>query len=288
MFGDTKRRLAVFLAVTAAIGIMTGCRGSQNVQSSARVDTSVKDTVKETEEETTKNSLYQVSTLNAVMQGYADSAMTSEAFLEYGDMGFGTLASTKGNMIVIDGRMYQIQADGSAAKASKEDGVSFGVITSIGEDAYTTDLTEMDMEGVMAELDGYIENHGKNRIYAAMIDGKFSQIQTQAGMAAPKTAEDEETAVQELEDSKGTIVAVWFPDYYSGLNTSGWHMYYLTSNRKTGGYAAGFTLNEAKVMISEVDGFSMMMPGDGDYQHLELSDQESESEIETETNMETE
>jgi acetolactate decarboxylase len=62
--------------------------------------------------------LFQVSTLEALKEGVFDGAMTIGALLEHGDFGLGTFDRLDGEMVVLDGVVYQVAADGSVHVAN--------------------------------------------------------------------------------------------------------------------------------------------------------------------------
>lgn len=61
-------------------------------------------------------SMYQVSTLQALSLGYSRGVISVEELLKHGDTGLGTFENVDGEMIVLDGICYQAAADGTAVK----------------------------------------------------------------------------------------------------------------------------------------------------------------------------
>src|SRR5512137_1292807 len=56
--------------------------------------------------------LYQVSTIDALMQGVFDGVEPVAELKKHGDFGIGTFDALDGEMIVLDGIVYQAKADG--------------------------------------------------------------------------------------------------------------------------------------------------------------------------------
>ena len=52
--------------------------------------------------------LFQYNTLGALMAGLYGGTMTVGELLEHGDLGLGTLDSIDGELIVLDGKAYQV------------------------------------------------------------------------------------------------------------------------------------------------------------------------------------
>ena len=57
--------------------------------------------------------LYQVSTLQALLQGDYYGAVSLDTLLQRGDTGLGTFDALDGEMVVLDGVAYQAAVDGS-------------------------------------------------------------------------------------------------------------------------------------------------------------------------------
>ena len=59
-----------------------------------------------------RETLYQVSTIDALMQGAYEGVQPVSEIRKHGDFGIGTFDALDGEMIVLDGTVYQAKADG--------------------------------------------------------------------------------------------------------------------------------------------------------------------------------
>ena len=59
------------------------------------------------------HTVFQVSTSGALVAGVYDREVSVETILRHGDFGLGTFANLDGEMVVLDGRVYQIQGSGA-------------------------------------------------------------------------------------------------------------------------------------------------------------------------------
>ena len=59
------------------------------------------------------DSMYQVSLMQAFMHGEYDGVITVGDLKKHGDIGLGTFEGVNGEMIILDGVVYQAAADGS-------------------------------------------------------------------------------------------------------------------------------------------------------------------------------
>src|ERR1700756_4573319 len=75
------------------------------------------------------HTVFQVSTSGALVAGVYDREVTVQAILEHGDFGLGTFANLDGEMVVLDGRVYQVQGSGRVSEAAPDAGAPFAVVT---------------------------------------------------------------------------------------------------------------------------------------------------------------
>lgn len=52
------------------------------------------------------------------------------------------------------------------------------------------------------------------------------------------------------EKIEGTLVCVYFPDYMDGINASGWHLHFISNDKKYGGHVFDFIMKSGKGHIS--------------------------------------
>src|SRR5246127_4326926 len=75
------------------------------------------------------HTVFQVSTSGALVAGVYDREVSVGTILEHGDFGLGTFANLDGEMVVLDGRAYQVQGTGRVSQAAGDPGAPFAVVT---------------------------------------------------------------------------------------------------------------------------------------------------------------
>ena len=58
------------------------------------------------------NTVTQTSTIDALLAGVYDGNLSCRELVHYGDMGIGTFDHLEGEMIIVNGAVYQVKADG--------------------------------------------------------------------------------------------------------------------------------------------------------------------------------
>src|SRR6266852_2306432 len=75
------------------------------------------------------HTLYQVSTATALVEGIYQGAVRVGTLREHGDLGLGTFEDLDGEMVVVDGRFFQVRSDGSVRECVDYVLSPFAVIT---------------------------------------------------------------------------------------------------------------------------------------------------------------
>jgi acetolactate decarboxylase len=210
------------------------------------------------------DTLFQISTINALMDGAYRGEMTIGQLKRHGDFGIGTLEALDGEMIALDKKFYQIKADGVAYPVPDTMTTPFAVITVFDKDKTVPVHTGMDYEEIQRYLDNLILD--KDIFYAVKIEGIFKYIKTRS---VPRQKEPypplieavKKQTVFEFNDVKGTVVGFWCPDFVKGgVNVPGYHFHFITADRKAGGHLLSCWIKDAVIDIDFTTEFYMLLP----------------------------
>ena len=210
---------------------------------------------------------YQVSTLQALALGFSKSVVTVEELLGHGDMGLGTFEDVDGEMIVLDGSCYRAMDNGDVVLAENERGVPFASVCRF-QPQRREKLGEQD---TIEKLKGWLtlrieEDFGLNSMYAVRIDGMFSKVdaRSETGTRAHHvTLKDALSVTQKafvFENIKGSLVCVYYPDYMDGINAAGWHLHFLSEDKKHGGHVFDISFAQGEAAFCRVTGVEIRIP----------------------------
>ena len=269
---STKRLIAVLLA--SMLLSLTACSG-QDAQSShtsgSTQNTSAASAAKNTE------TIYQVALLQSLTQGYYDGIIKVSELKEHGDTGIGTFEGVNGEMIVIDGKVYQALGDGSVKEAADDETVPFSNVTFFDGDV-SVDLKDIkDMASLKAELDKTVAKKGKNMFYMVKVSGTFEKMCVRSEIKQEKPYESLDKALEtdqrefNYENITGTVVGLYCPDYMGGLNAAGWHFHFISDDRTKGGHILELNFKKATAELDITPSFDMVLSDNGDFQSMELA-----------------
>jgi len=230
-----------------------------------------------------RETLVQISTIDALLGGVYDGVADFGTLKKYGDFGIGTFEGLDGEMVGFNGGFYQVKADGIAYPVSDSMKTPFACVTFFDTD-HEEKLSEgTNYEQVQEFLDGILPT--SNIFYAIKIEGNFRYMKTRSvpGQEKPYPPLVEVTKNQpifEFNDVRGTIVGFRCPSYASGVNIPGYHLHFLTEGKDAGGHVLEFRVGEAVASLDYTSSFFMILPGqDSDFYQVDLT-QDKEEELE--------
>ena len=217
--------------------------------------------------------LYQVSTLDALLQSVYDGILPIEELETHGNFGIGTFDGLEGEMLALDGDYYQIKTDGLAYPVFGEMTTPFATVT-----FFETDES-FGLEGPMnlTELETFLDSKlpSENLFYAVRVEGNFSFMKARSvpkqEKPYPRLVDVVSTqAVFEFENISGTLVGFRAPDYVKGVNVPGYHIHFITTDRSAGGHVLDFELEDGDAAVDITRAFFMELPTSGDFYEVEL------------------
>ena len=211
--------------------------------------------------------MYQVSTLQALMLGYSKAVVSVSELLDHGNIGLGTFTDVDGEMIVLDGSCYRAMENGDIAAAESDRGVPFSTVCDMKESTHIAFGFNGNIEALKTELNNIIDSHfGLNSMHMARIDGTFELVDARSESGYESVHVDLKTILGktqkafQFENITGTLVCVYFPDYMDGINASGWHLHFISDDRKHGGHVFDIIMKSGKGQISKINSIELKLP----------------------------
>lgn len=259
-----------------------GACSSQNSSSSSS-STSAQPSASVTSSAKKEKSIYQVALLQSLTQGYYDGIIKVSELKQHGDTGIGTFEGVNGEMIVLDGVVYQALSDGSVKVADDNETVPFSNVTFFDSDT-SEELSDIDdINSLKKKLTEKVEEKGKNLFSMVKMTGEFKKMLVRSELKQEKPYKTLDKALETdqreftYENIKGTVVALYCPDYMNGLNTSGWHLHFISDDKEKGGHILDLSFEKAKAEYDMVQEFDMKLTDNEDFQKTSLADDVSDA-----------
>ena len=219
--------------------------------------------------------LVQTSTIDALLSGLYDGQISAKELLSHGNLGIGTFHRLEGEMVVLDGNLYQVKADGKVYRPNQQTTSPFAAVCQFNPDHSLTIKGGTDFKALKTLLDAAAPN--RNLFWAFKIEAKFRYMKTRSVPAQTKPYPPlaQVTANQpefQMQDVSGTLVGFRCPPFVKGINVPGYHLHFISSDFTQGGHVLGFEITTGHAEIDRLNRFLLLLPAAGsDFQQVDLS-----------------
>lgn len=225
-----------------------------------------------------QDTLVQVSTIDALLSGLYDGTMTIAELRQSGDFGIGTFDRLNGEMVMLDGIVYRVRSDGKVEVVPDTDTTPFAAVTSFESEFRRDIVSGTDFITFQQWLDSLLPN--LNLFYAVRIEGRFRVMKTRSvpQQVKPYPALAEVARHQpefEFEDVEGVVVGYRSPAFVKGIGVPGYHLHFLTGDRKAGGHILAFTVQQATVDVDRTSEILLRLPESKAFSDVDLGQDRS-------------
>jgi acetolactate decarboxylase len=207
--------------------------------------------------------LFQASTIGALLEGAYDGDLSFAELAEHGDLGLGTLNGLDGEMIALDGRFYRADVDGAIGEVDGAERTPFAVVTHFEPGIDAAIEGPLQHEELLARLDDLIPDDAAS--CAIRLDGRFALVKARSvpRQSRPYRSLTEVVAEQhvfELADVSGTMLGFRFPEYVEGIEVSGFHLHFISEDRRQGGHVLGSRGGPLRVRLDPSSDLHVELP----------------------------
>ena len=220
------------------------------------------------------NHLYQYSLLNALMDGVSETGTPVSKFLQKGNQGLGTFVRMDGELLSLDGKVYQLQSEGRVREADPTDQIPFGVTTNFVPQT-TKQVTLEDKSAIDRELDSF-NNHSANLFITYRITGHFKSIKArtvkgQEYKGQPLAELGKKQYVDTYKDVEATIIGFRSPKSWQGFAVAGEHLHFIDKERKAGGHVLELSASEVSMSMAVSSNIHIELPTSEDFNTAKLT-----------------
>ena len=216
------------------------------------------------------NPVYLSAPVSALMKGLYEEDTTIANIKKHGDFGLGTFNDLNGEMVMLDGRAYQLETDGLAHSVDDAAQMPFACVTFFHPTTVEDIEQDLDDAGFRNLLERLILS--KNMFYAIRIDGCFSYLKVWSIHKQENyrpIAEVRPTPF-DFQDIEGTLVGFYTPRFIGSLSMPGHHLHFLSADRRHGGHLFQCRLKKARIAIQFVPELKLNLPMTLDYLTTDL------------------
>ncbi len=222
-----------------------------------------------------KDTLFQVATIDSLLQGVYNGFFPCASLPSHGDIGLGTFTALDGEMVVVDGKVYQVKGDGSVVCHTGDmatPSTPFACVTFFEPDIAVQTGSIENLEQLKSELDKIVAA-APNMFFAFKATGRFRMVHTRSVRRQQQPWPPLTEAVRnqpefEFKDVQGDVVGFYCPPFVKGINVPGWHLHFLNASRDGGGHILNLAWGKGAVAanLDATPGFNLLLPQDAAFQ----------------------
>jgi acetolactate decarboxylase len=209
------------------------------------------------------DTLVQISLLAALAaDDYVGTATLNEV-LAAGDFGVGTFDRLDGEMIVLDGKIFQALADGTVRPADLAGTTPFAAVTVFARDGGIDKLSCATLDDLDSQLDRKLPH--RNSPYALRVTGQFAaltirSVPAQSPPFEPLVDVVKRQSTWEHRNLRGTLVGLRCPEWMGTINVSGYHWHFLSDDHKIGGHLLACEFTDCQLDFDECTSVLVHIP----------------------------
>ncbi|MGY3742618.1 acetolactate decarboxylase [Leuconostoc inhae] len=207
-------------------------------------------------------SLYQHGTLAMLMGKQMQGTITAAELLKHGDTGIGTLTGLNGEVIILEGQVYQAQSDGQVNHITDLDTLLPFASIHFYNPTQNLPFDQVDFTTLSDQLK------------SAQLQNIFSSVNFHADFSrmhvriAPKQVTpfpsllEVATNQPEFEETNisGTVMGYYAPEIFNGPTAAGWHLHFLSDDKSFAGHILDFSATHVTGTLQVFDEFVQHLP----------------------------
>lgn len=209
--------------------------------------------------------VYLSAPMSALLKGVYEENTTLAEIKMHGDFGVGTFNDLDGEMILLDGQVYQLKDDGIAHPVSDSVQTPFACVTFF--DPTTIEDVEGELDHAAFKNLLYRLIPSVNMFYAIRIEGTFPYVKVWSVPRQENHRPIQEVTprVFEYHETRGTVIGFYTPEFIKSLASPGYHLHFLNSELNHGGHLHECRMSEGRISLQFISTVELNLPVTLDY-----------------------
>ncbi len=222
--------------------------------------------VNEIENKNTSNThsdnIFQYSTKNGLLANDYTGNLSIKKIKDNGNFGLGTFNMVDGEMVILNGNVYQVLTNGSVNNITSEKLSPFVVTKFFKADTTIYFPANIPLDSAKTLLEPLVKN--QTVPFAIKMISKFKILKSRSVDKVP----NESVTLAEIvanqtefnfKNVEGTVIGFWYPQYFDGVNFPGFHLHVLLDDLSGGGHLLNCTFETVTAEIDFASGVDVAL-----------------------------
>ena len=219
--------------------------------------------------------VYEHGTLASLMAGSLGGTITLGELMKHGSEGLGTFDGLDGEVVMLDGEVYQATSDGVVHHVTdKNVTLPFASVHFPGDDQQDVSVEAKDLKDLTTKVTDQFNL--KNVFAYVRLQGTFDHVkiriapkQERPYPSLLKVAENQPTFVKD--QAEGEVVGYYSPAIFGTVTSAGWHLHFISEDRQFEGHLLELDGTKASGKLEVFDSFEQHLPvNDKDFRNEEV------------------
>ncbi len=212
---------------------------------------------------------YHYSIWYAFVNKIFEGNLTAKELKTKGDIGLGSYNLLDGELIMLDGILYQATEDGKVIKAPDDAKIVYANATFFDEDqSFKIDKAE-NYASLREQIN--TELPSRNIFYGFKIHGDFKKMKCGGLNKQDKPFIDgldvliPKRPIFERENFSGTMVGFFCPEFIGNINVAAYHLHFISDDEQFAGHVMEFEAENLEVEIDYIYEYQFVLPDSKEY-----------------------
>ena len=220
-----------------------------------------------------ENNLFSAGFASGFIGGLYDNWYSYKDLEKHGDFGLGAPGHLDGELLVLNGKIYQTQSTGKTTLVSDTGKLPYAVVCFFKAKKVYKYAGTLNKTSLYSYLDSLLTN--QNGIYAIHISGKFKSVKTRAFPPVekpylPLAAMLNRQHFFEHGEIRGDLVGFRIPVFMEGAHISGYHFHFLSIDKTAGGHIIDLNTEDITIEIDTLTSYTMDLPQTTDFDNFDF------------------
>lgn len=198
------------------------------------------------------DAIFQYSTKSGLLNNLYVGSLSVLDIQQNGDFGLGTFNMVDGEMVVFDGNVYQVSTSGKI-NLMPPDALSPFVVTKF----FDAD-TSLQLDGtysldtvktILSKITQNISTPMAIKIRARFNTLKSRSVDKVSDMSTTLEEIIDKQTIFDFSNVDGNVIGFWYPEYFDGVNFSGFHLHAVLNDLSGGGHLLNCTVENPTIEL---------------------------------------